>query len=122
MNKRKYGIAGENAAVDYLAKNGFIILERNFRPGKLGEIDIIARESEYICFIEVKTRTSRLFGTPAEAVGRVKREKLKKLAWIYIKQMNLGERNMRFDVVEVFGSISGEDFIPAQINLIRSAF
>jgi len=122
MNKRKHGAAGENAAVDYLVKNGFKILERNYRPGKLGEIDVIARENEYICFIEVKTRTSSLFGTPAEAVGHGKREKLRKLAWTYIKHRNLGEANMRFDVVEVTGSISGEVFIPGQINLIRSAF
>ncbi|MGE5615079.1 MAG: YraN family protein [Bacillota bacterium] len=122
MNKRNYGTAGENIAVDYLVKNGFTILERNYRPGKLGEIDIVAQENEYICFIEVKTRTSRLFGTPAEAVGHAKREKLRRLAWTYIKHRNLGERNMRFDVIEVTGSISGGIFIPSQINLIRSAF
>ena len=122
MNKRNFGAVGEDIAVDYLVKNGFIILERNYRPGKLGEIDIIALEDEYICFIEVKTRTSRLFGAPAEAVGHGKREKLRKLAWTYIKHKNLGERNMRFDIVEVTGSILNEDFIPGQINLIRSAF
>jgi putative endonuclease len=122
MNKRKYGTIGENVAVDYLVKSGFRILERNYRPGKLGEIDIIAMENEYICFIEVKTRTSNLFGTPAEAVGRGKIEKLRKLAWTYIKHRNLGEINMRFDIVEVIGNFSGDEFEPGQINLIRSAF
>lgn len=122
MNKKDFGTVGENIAVDYLVKNGFKILERNYRPGKLGEVDIIARENEYICFIEVKTRTSRLFGTPAEAVGHGKREKLRKLAWTYIKHRGLGEKNMRFDIVEVTGNFLNEDFIPSQINLIRSAF
>lgn len=122
MNNRKFGGVGEQLASEYLAKNGFTILERNFRAGKFGEIDIIATEKEYICFIEVKTRTSSLFGTPAEAVGYAKREKLRKLAWIYLKQGNLGERNMRFDIVEVTGRRFNEEFKPEHIELIRSAF
>jgi putative endonuclease len=70
----------------------------------------------------VKTRTSNLFGTPIEAVGYEKRQKIKTLAWIYIKHKNLGERNMRFDIVEVTGKRAGEEFIPDYINLVRSAF
>ena len=85
MNKRGFGNVGEQIAAEYLVKNGFKILDRNFRYGRFGEIDIIAVENEYICFIEVKTRTSSLFGTPIEAVGYEKRKKIKALAWTYIK-------------------------------------
>ncbi len=122
MNNRRFGSVGEQLAVDYLEKNGFIILDRNFRAGRFGEIDIVAAENEYICFIEVKTRTGSLFGTPSEAVGYTKREKLRKLAWIYLKQKNSGEKNMRFDIVEVTGQRFNEEFRVKDIVLIRSAF
>ena len=122
MNKRGFGNVGEQIAAEYLVKNGFKILDRNFRYGRFGEIDIIAVENEYICFIEVKTRTSSLFGTPIEAVGYEKRKKIKALAWTYIKYKNMGERNMRFDIVEVTGKRVQDEFIPDYINLVRSAF
>ena len=122
MNKRGFGKIGENIAANYLTKNGFTILDRNYRSGRFGEIDIIAAENEYICFIEVKTRTSSLFGTPIEAVGYEKRKKIKTLAWIYLKHKNLGERNMRFDIVEVTGKRFDEEFMLEHINLVRSAF
>ena len=122
MNKRGFGSLGEKLAEDYLVRNGFSILEKNFRAGRFGEIDIIAAENEYICFIEVKTRAGSLFGAPIEAVGYKKRKKIKELAWIYMKQKKLGERNMRFDIVEVTGRRMNEEFKPENINLVRSAF
>lgn len=123
MNKKKIGNRGEDLAANFLEKNGFTILNRNFRAGRFGEIDIIASENEYICFIEVKTRTGKLYGTPAEAVGYDKRMRLKKLAWMYMKQERLGERNMRFDIVEIIGrKTSSEEFVPDSIELLRSAF
>ena len=75
MNNRKVGETGEQIAVDYLIKNGFTILNRNFRSGRFGEIDIIAEEDSCICFIEVKTRTSDTFGAPSEAVDHKKMQK-----------------------------------------------
>jgi putative endonuclease len=122
MNKRVFGSEGEQIAAEYLEKNGFCILERNFRSGRFGEVDIIASEGEYICFIEVKTRTQSTFGTPAEAVGTAKMQKIRSLAWIYLKQKGMGERYMRFDIVEVTGRRSDNGFIPEKINLIRGAF
>jgi putative endonuclease len=122
MNKREFGSYGEQIAAEYLQKNGFVILARNFRSGRYGEIDIVAEEKEYICFVEVKTRSGNLFGTPAEAVGHTKRQKLRALAWIYLKQNKMGERNMRFDIVEVTGRRSNDFFVTENINLIRGAF
>lgn len=122
MNKRGFGSIGENIAAAYLEKNGFTILDRNYRSGRFGEIDIIAAENEYICFIEVKTRTGSLFGAPIEAVGYEKRQKIKALAWTYIKHKNLGVRNMRFDIVEITGKRINDEFLPDNINLVRDAF
>ncbi len=85
-------------------------------------MDIIASEGEYICFIEVKTRTGNAFGTPAEAVGASKQQKIRSLAWIYLKQKGMGDRYMRFDVIEVIGRRSDKGLLPEKINLIRGAF
>ena len=122
MNKRSFGSIGENLADDYLVKNGFTNLERNYRAGRLGEIDIIASENGYVCFVEVKTRTSNLFGTPIESVGYEKRKKIKILAWIYLKDKKLVDKNIRFDIVEVMGKRISDEFLPEKINLVRSAF
>jgi putative endonuclease len=122
MNNRKVGETGEQIAVDYLIKNGFTILERNFRSGRFGEIDIIAEEDSCICFIEVKTRTSDTFGAPSEAVDHKKMQKIRSLAWIYLKQNRMEDRFMRFDVIEVIASRTKDSVLPKTINLIRGAF
>ena len=121
-NKRSLGTEGEKAASDFLTKNGYKILCCNFRAGKLGEIDIIAHSGEYICFVEVKTRTSTVFGTPSEAVNYKKRENIKKIAWIYIKQHQLQSSFIRFDVLEILGVRKNNLFEPKNINLIKNAF
>lgn len=123
LNKRDYGNLGETIATNFLIKNNFIILKQNYRYGRLGEIDIIALENEYICFIEVKTRSSTLFGTPAEAVNYQKQNRIKRLAQIFLKESNLLDKPQRFDILEImleynkFGSNKAK-----YINLIRNAF
>jgi len=121
FNRKGLGSAGEDAAVEYLASMNFQILARNFRVGRLGEIDIIAREGEYICFIEVKTRSSTYFGMPSEAVVRRKQENIRRLAWAFLKQHGLTGENVRFDVVEVLSEGKGLQG-KISINLIRNAF
>jgi putative endonuclease len=121
-NKRKFGKLGEEIAAKYLAKNGFRVLDMNYRVGRIGELDIIAAEKEYICFIEVKTRTSSFFGAPCESVNRIKQENIRKLAWAYLKHHSLTEKNIRFDIVEITGVKREDQFLPETINLIRNAF
>ncbi len=116
-NKRAAGTKGEEIAIDYLQKNGYTILDKNFRVGRMGEIDIIARESEYICFIEVKTRSSTVFGMPCEAVDRRKQERITRLSQVYISRRHLHDRNIRFDIAEVFKEKAG-----VRVNLIKNAF
>lgn len=116
-NKKSFGSTGELIATSFLKNNGYTVLAQNFRFGRLGEIDIIARENEYICFIEVKTRSSTLFGMPCESVNRKKQENIIKLAQVYLKQHRLTNSNVRFDVVEVILNKSLKE-----INLIKNAF
>lgn len=121
-NKRSFGSLGEELACGYLAANGYKIAEKNYRVGKMGEIDIIASDREYICFIEVKTRAGNAFGTPSESVGRKKQENIRKLAWTYLKFKHLTEMPVRFDIAEVTGKKRDGCFIPEDINLIKNAF
>lgn len=115
------GKAGEAIALDFLKRKGYRILETNFRPGKLGEIDIIAREGEYICFVEVKTRSSVFFGYPSESVNRKKQLNMIRAAQVYLKQNGLNEEFVRFDIVEVLIDKEKNDSA-VEINLIGDAF
>ena len=100
MDKAKTGMRGELAAARYLREHGFTILSANYRC-RLGEIDIIAADGAYICFIEVKTRSPQMLGRPADAVDTVKRKKLLAAASRFLSQ-NPTKLQPRFDVVEVY--------------------
>lgn len=121
-NNRELGSKLEDAACRYLTKNGYNIIERNFRVGRLGEVDIIAAEDEYVCFIEVKGRSSDIFGTPAEAVNYHKRSTIIKLASIYSGMSRNSDMNIRFDIAEIYFTRSMNDCHIDRINLIRDAF
>ena len=100
MKKVKFGKYGEDLACRYLEKQGYKILERNFRI-RGGEIDIIAQDSQTLVYVEVKTRTSYRFGYPEEAVTPFKLRFLKKAAKFYQNaRKNLPELE-RIDVVAV---------------------
>jgi putative endonuclease len=126
IERRKYmlslnkslGSFGEELALQFLIEKGYCIIEKNFRC-RLGEIDIIARNNDYITFIEVKTRYNNHFGSPCEAITFSKQKKLYKLAQVYILQKKLHNCNFRFDVVEIL--IQPKDNTPV-INLIKDAF
>ncbi|MEW5766888.1 MAG: YraN family protein [bacterium] len=111
------GEEGEEETVTYLKKRGYTILEKNYRC-ELGEIDIIAREKNYMAFIEVKTRESLSYGLPQLAVGKRKQRQISRVALYYLTEQGLlGKADCRFDVVAVTKSDKGE-----QIELIKDAF
>lgn len=116
MDRLALGKAGEDFTCDYLKKHGIQVLARNYRAKK-GEIDIIARDGDSIAFVEVKTRSSKRYGTAGEAVDYRKQQMIVKTAQWYIMQNNIKEFNFRFDVAEV--SADGGDM---SINYIRNAF
>ena len=100
MNKAVTGKLGELAAGRYLRENGYEIITANYRC-RLGEIDIIAKQNKYICFVEVKTRSENYKYAPADAVTFSKRKKIIAAAKLYIASHNV-DLQPRFDVAEVF--------------------
>lgn len=110
------GRSGEDLAEEFLRKNNYKVLSRNFRT-KLGEIDIIAKDRSVICFIEVKTRSSEDFGSPQEAVNRRKQRQITKAALVFLKENKLMDVSARFDIVSVIRSKENP-----KIELIKNAF
>ena len=103
VNKRQTGTSYEIKAENYLLQKGYMILERNFR-NRSGEIDIIAKDGEYFCFIEVKYRTTNDFGSPLEAVDFRKQNQIRKVAAYYLMKNKLSEWTpCRFDVIGFTG-------------------
>ncbi len=99
MNKAQtLGRSGEDAAIAFLKKKKFCILERGFRFHR-GEIDIIARDREALVFIEVKTRQRWQHGLPEESVNPAKQRQLRRLAEAYLQIRRQTERPCRFDVL-----------------------
>jgi putative endonuclease len=115
-NLKQVGATGEDMAAAFLKKQGYKVLERNYRT-PLGEIDLIGRHRGALVFIEVKTRRSSRFGSPQEAVHPAKQERLRHLAEYYLQQRGLGDVAVRFDVV----GILWQEGKP-QIEVIEGAF
>lgn len=100
FHKKLLGKKGETLACKFLKKQGYKILSKNYKT-PAGEADLICQDRDETVFVEVKTRTSDSYGTPAEAVTKQKRERYIKIAKYY--WLETGEEpNARFDVVEVW--------------------
>ena len=95
---------GESITCAYLEKEGFIILDRNYRC-RSGEIDIIAFNGEMICFVEVKMRNNTKFGFGSESVGFTKINRIKRSAYYYFNTQviskNKQQYRIRFDICEI---------------------
>ena len=102
MYKRhELGKVGEEISKEYLSKIGYEIIERNFSC-KQGEIDIIAQDKDEIVFIEVKTRSSFIYGKPVDAVNANKQKHIVMAAKYYVFKNKLENRYIRFDIIEVY--------------------
>lgn len=96
------GKTGESLAARFLEKQGFKIIEQNWRYSRMGEIDIIAQDKNTLVFIEVKARSSNFFGDPLESVDEKKFNKIQKLAEIYlIKNPQIEFKDIRFDLIGI---------------------
>jgi len=115
--KKDLGYSGEDLAAKYLELKGFEIIERNFQC-RLGEMDIIAKDKEYLVFIEVKTRKSLKYGYPVEAISKSKVKSLIKVAQTYLHFKRIRDTDIRFDVVEVIL----DNVLEKKINHIENAF
>lgn len=118
--KQSLGKYGEDAAAEFLSKKKYKILERNFK-NSYGEIDIIAKHKKDIVFVEVKTRLSKKYGEPYEAVNYYKQRRITNAAKAYLCNKKLFDANVKFDIVEVYGGISDGRFELDKINHIEYA-
>ena len=114
--RQDLGILGENLAVDELHARGYSILARRHRS-RYGEIDIIAQHGQVIVFVEVKLRTTDLFGEAFEAIPRWKQRRIISLALDYLSRNELLDRPVRFDVAAV-DERAGE----LSVEIIEDAF
>jgi putative endonuclease len=99
LAKDRLGKDGEDLAARHLLGAGFAIVTRNWRC-PAGEIDIVARDRDALVIVEVKTRTSTAFGSPAEAITHRKQDKLRELALLWLRE-HPHRGPIRFDVVSV---------------------
>ncbi|MDD4062221.1 MAG: YraN family protein [Candidatus Pacebacteria bacterium] len=86
-NKQDVGIKGEDIACEYLQKNDFQILERNYKTEYV-EIDIVASKDDELVFVEVRTKTSERFGSPEETIKKDKTRRLRRGALGYAQRKN----------------------------------
>lgn len=98
----KAALSGEDAACQYLQDKGYEIVKRNYRC-YVGEIDIIASQNGTLHFVEVKTRSSELYGLPRESVTWTKQRKIRRSAESYLAMTKLiyNMPPLSFDVIEV---------------------
>lgn len=108
--KQVTGKRGEDLAVSYLQTQGYEIVERNWRC-TLGEIDIVARRSEVVVFVEVRTRHASTTESALESVGSQKQAKMTRLAYAYLTGRQLGKVDWRVDVVAVALPRAGDPVI-----------
>ncbi len=113
-NRRALGSSQEEAAVQYLAERGYTVIERNYNI-RGGEIDIIAKDGETLCFVEVRSRKNADLGHPLASVTRGKQLHLVRAAKHYLMTHPDLECPMRFDVVGIVLN-------PYEITLVQNAF
>ena len=113
-NSRQKGLRAEDLAAEFLVTKGYRILCRNWTAGKL-EVDLIAADKTHLAFIEVKSRSSRAFGAPLEAVNSAKRRSIVRAADIYLSRSD-NSLEPRFDIISIIMET------PPEIEHIEAAF
>ena len=104
VNKQELGKNGEDLASAFLQNKGYKIIERNFRFGRNGEIDIIARKDDLVLFVEVKSRNTEKFGGALYSINKKKKNALRFAANQFIIQnpeFDSKENTFRFDLIAV---------------------
>ncbi|MGI8663888.1 MAG: YraN family protein [Acidimicrobiales bacterium] len=110
--RQTLGAAGEELAARWYQANGYQVVTRNWRCRE-GELDLVVRRGRAFVFCEVKARTTAAFGLPAEAVTKLKRQRLRALASRWLDESRVRPASIRFDVAAV---LAGE------LEIIEGAF
>ena len=101
-SRRELGASGEDRAAAWYTARGYEVLDRNWRC-RHGELDLVLRNGRQVVFCEVKARTSARFGTPAEAITRDKKQRIRFLAARWLEDAKPRPAEIRFDVVAILG-------------------
>ena len=100
QESRLLGRWGEDRAAEFLRSKGFTLRAANWKC-RFGELDLVADDGTYLCFVEVKLRKTGAFGSPGEFVDRRKQEKLRTAALLYLSE-HPTDLQPRFDVIEIY--------------------
>lgn len=119
QSSRLLGRWGEEIAADCLRRKGYRLLAANWRC-RFGEVDLIAADRQYLCFVEVKLRKNGGFGGAGAAVTAAKQDKLRATAQLYLAQ-NPTRLQPRFDVIEVYAP-QGTDTPRPTVRHLENAF
>lgn len=117
----KLGKLGEDCVAQYLKERGYIIVKRNWRDSRYGEIDIVAENRECVAFVEVKTRREKALVSGAEAIDVYKMRRIKNASIMFMNRFNT-DLPARIDVAEVTAYDTGEGNLKLVVNYIESAF
>ncbi len=100
--RKAYGDEGEERAVRFLEERGYRVLTRNFAC-RYGELDVVAEHEDTLCFVEVRMRSTAVWGDPSHTVSRAKQRRVVKAALHYLALVGSRGRMIRFDVISVVG-------------------
>jgi len=110
--RREYGDAGEELAAAWYLERGYVVLDRNWRCRE-GELDLVLRRDRAVVFCEVKSRRTTRFGTPAEAITREKKQRIRFLAARWLETAKPRPAEIRFDVAAV---------LDGEVEILEGAF
>jgi len=122
--KRKFGDIGETMAADFLLKNGYKILERNYRVKNIGEIDLIGEKDNKITFFEVKTRDKKYETCfPIEtSINKKKRQNLKKICQLYLAEHGYPDKEWQVDAIFIRVDSGGRSEIEHFENVLWESY
>lgn len=96
------GARGEALAARYLEESlGWQVLERNWRDGRRGEIDLVARDGGTLVAVEVKTRSGLGYGAPLEAITAMKAARLRRLLLSWMRERHPAAQSLRIDAIGI---------------------
>ncbi len=116
MHTRAWGGLNEQLVAQHLIRAGYVLLDAN-ASCRRGEVDLIAEREGVLCFVEVRSRRTAIWGDPSQTVTGAKQRKIVRAAMQWLATHRSFDRMIRFDVASVVGS--GPD---AHVEYLPNAF